>query len=126
MFFFFFFQAEDGIRDVAVTGVQTCALPIWRLGERVEIVRPAARRNGNDPRGGRAVGDRARLARRLLQILERDVVGMRVAGARSGQRPDARPLADVAGGLFHRSFLEVELFVYTVLQGDIGIVGGSD
>src|SRR2546429_6342212 len=28
MMFFFFFQAEDGIRDVAVTGVQTCALPI--------------------------------------------------------------------------------------------------
>src|SRR6266436_8302606 len=28
--FFFFFQAEDGIRDVAVTGVQTCALPIWK------------------------------------------------------------------------------------------------
>src|SRR2546429_5195490 len=26
--YFFFFQAEDGIRDVAVTGVQTCALPI--------------------------------------------------------------------------------------------------
>src|SRR2546422_4527343 len=26
--FSFFFQAEDGIRDVAVTGVQTCALPI--------------------------------------------------------------------------------------------------
>src|SRR5687768_18161489 len=34
-FFFFFFQAEDGIRDVAVTGVQTCALPIsfcWAPG----------------------------------------------------------------------------------------------
>src|SRR5687768_18292086 len=30
--FFFFFQAEDGIRDVAVTGVQTCALPIWLSG----------------------------------------------------------------------------------------------
>src|SRR6267143_2815830 len=29
MFFFFFFQAEDGIRDGTVTGVQTCALPIW-------------------------------------------------------------------------------------------------
>src|SRR5215813_14371417 len=27
--FFFFFQAEDGIRDADVTGVQTCALPIW-------------------------------------------------------------------------------------------------
>src|SRR5688572_8793777 len=29
-FFFFFFQAEDGIRDLTVTGVQTCALPICR------------------------------------------------------------------------------------------------
>src|SRR2546422_375729 len=29
VFCFFFFQAEDGIRDVAVTGVQTCALPIY-------------------------------------------------------------------------------------------------
>src|SRR2546422_8625143 len=40
---FFFFQAEDGIRDVAVTGVQTCALPITfpRRGD------------GNDRRGGR-------------------------------------------------------------------------
>src|SRR2546429_1545251 len=27
----FFFQAEDGIRDVAVTGVQTCALPIFSV-----------------------------------------------------------------------------------------------
>src|SRR5258708_21783421 len=27
---FFFFQAEDGIRDDLVTGVQTCALPIWK------------------------------------------------------------------------------------------------
>ena len=29
---FFFFQAEDGIRDYKVTGVQTCALPIWGGG----------------------------------------------------------------------------------------------
>src|SRR5699024_12153407 len=28
---YFFFQAEDGIRDRNVTGVQTCALPIYRL-----------------------------------------------------------------------------------------------
>src|SRR5438034_5827183 len=28
LFYFFFFQAEDGIRDHCVTGVQTCALPI--------------------------------------------------------------------------------------------------
>src|SRR6266545_4373175 len=32
LFFFFFFQAEDGIRDKLVTGVQTCALPICRPG----------------------------------------------------------------------------------------------
>src|SRR5438034_10445098 len=35
-FFFFFFQAEDGIRDHCVTGVQTCALPIswsWGFGD---------------------------------------------------------------------------------------------
>src|SRR5256885_12893937 len=31
---FFFFQAEDGIRDYKVTGVQTCALPISRQGRR--------------------------------------------------------------------------------------------
>src|SRR2546430_7882137 len=30
LFCFFFFQAEDGIRDLTVTGVQTCALPISR------------------------------------------------------------------------------------------------
>src|SRR3712207_7958456 len=29
--FVFFFQAEDGIRDIGVTGVQTCALPIYDL-----------------------------------------------------------------------------------------------
>src|SRR5690606_40392935 len=31
-FFCFFFQAEDGIRDFHVTGVQTCALPIFNVG----------------------------------------------------------------------------------------------
>src|SRR5574340_645300 len=31
VFLFFFFQAEDGIRDLLVTGVQTCALPIWGI-----------------------------------------------------------------------------------------------
>src|SRR5207248_4598258 len=33
LFFFFFFQAEDGIRDRTVTGVQTCALPICSFDE---------------------------------------------------------------------------------------------
>src|SRR2546429_3184748 len=43
--FFFFFQAEDGIRDVAVTGVQTCALPIFYGGamdkpRHPQVIRP--------------------------------------------------------------------------------------
>src|SRR2546430_6157473 len=35
LFCFFFFQAEDGIRDLTVTGVQTCALPICHSSRRV-------------------------------------------------------------------------------------------
>src|SRR5438309_6795457 len=45
---FFFFQAEDGIRDGTVTGVQTCALPIChRLAGPVEV-RAAASRGADD------------------------------------------------------------------------------
>src|SRR5256885_11845668 len=43
----FFFQAEDGIRDYKVTGVQTCALPIFRhlaRTEVAEVAEPFARR----------------------------------------------------------------------------------
>src|SRR2546430_5050614 len=35
--FFFFFQAEDGIRDLTVTGVQTCALPIYLRSDLVQL-----------------------------------------------------------------------------------------
>src|SRR2546429_5449414 len=50
----FFFQAEDGIRDVAVTGVQTCALPIFDLRLPVREVgllqaRPATVAELDDP-----------------------------------------------------------------------------
>src|SRR5690625_7391537 len=38
LFFIFFFQAEDGIRDGHVTGVQTCALPILAVEkERIDV-----------------------------------------------------------------------------------------
>src|SRR5260370_31790514 len=43
---FFFFQAEDGIRDSSVTGVQTCALPISgarRVRERALVAHPLSR-----------------------------------------------------------------------------------
>src|SRR3989449_10687928 len=39
MLYFFFFQAEDGIRDVAVTGVQTCALPISKKNGVTSLVK---------------------------------------------------------------------------------------
>src|SRR2546430_3311989 len=49
-FFFFFFQAEDGIRDLTVTGVQTCALPISRTSHSccgsIEGMREPARTAG--------------------------------------------------------------------------------
>src|SRR2546422_3496256 len=55
IFFFFFFQAEDGIRDVAVTGVQTCALPIYHRSPGDEC--------GGSPRGPASRGVRVRLPR---------------------------------------------------------------
>src|SRR5437764_11890027 len=48
----FFFQAEDGIRDTSVTGVQTCALPILRPGGE-RPVRPRPVRDGSVLRAGR-------------------------------------------------------------------------
>src|SRR2546425_9346934 len=55
-FLFFFFQAEDGIRDKLVTGVQTCALPIClqhprllRLRRLHSRISPGYSRRNNDP-----------------------------------------------------------------------------
>src|SRR6266478_7303338 len=42
--YFFFFQAEDGIRDLTVTGVQTCALPILELARVLKAALCATRR----------------------------------------------------------------------------------
>src|SRR2546430_9585002 len=51
---FFFFQAEDGIRDLTVTGVQTCALPIscWQSSWRdyPRVTDGSTSRNGTVPR----------------------------------------------------------------------------
>src|SRR3712207_5975871 len=44
---FFFFQAEDGIRDIGVTGVQTCALPIYQSTARRQRMLPACRTAGD-------------------------------------------------------------------------------
>src|SRR5260370_8874735 len=83
--FFFFFQAEDGIRDSSVTGVQTCALPIFtvicgvRASRTTEIGRalrdchatkPARKRNFLPMRGLRSAfgGRNCRLRRPLIPM----------------------------------------------------------
>src|SRR2546430_10292271 len=66
VFTIFFFQAEDGIRDLTVTGVQTCALPIYPAARRAAQCPAAAchRPAGVVRRTGQS-GARAGLARGL-------------------------------------------------------------
>src|SRR5260221_9626221 len=52
---FFFFQAEDGIRDHCVTGVQTCALPIYRCLARMDDDEPIFVLRAQDKTAVRAI-----------------------------------------------------------------------
>src|SRR3712207_8510846 len=54
---FIFFQAEDGIRDIGVTGVQTCALPIWRGAPRSASRRRSRRVGSPSPAAGEVASD---------------------------------------------------------------------
>src|SRR5208337_5419985 len=87
-FFFFFFQAEDGIRDTSVTGVQTCALPIYpgAAGTQAPQDRPA--RHGNADAG--AVGLAARGAAALPDGADPDTGG----GGRQAAEPRAQKLGE--------------------------------
>src|SRR2546429_7279306 len=58
----FFFQAEDGIRDVAVTGVQTCALPIYIATFKEYRAHGGLIGFAPDPRTGHECGDSRYLA----------------------------------------------------------------
>src|SRR5256885_3927102 len=60
VFFFFFFQAEDGIRDYKVTGVQTCALPISGCDREPRAL-------GGRPQPVRGAVGQPRLLMRLVQ-----------------------------------------------------------
>src|SRR5687767_6196684 len=63
--FIFFFQAEDGIRDKLVTGVQTCALPIYDTiagGEGFDVLRAG---RGRDTLSGGPGNDRLIAAARI-------------------------------------------------------------
>src|SRR5256886_15246650 len=109
---FFFFQAEDGIRDLTVTGVQTCALPILqhhrlpRLGGRHDQ-RPLAEAERADQVDDalRLRGARARRARRLepertrgMHRAELGELGSIVEAARGGGRPRSPPAPAVLRG----------------------------
>src|SRR5207244_7223504 len=71
--FFFFFQAEDGIRDDLVTGVQTCALPISidRRARGVDLARERIT-------GGAEAGAREALGRGVPLLLDLDLHGVAV------------------------------------------------
>src|SRR5205085_6614945 len=77
--FFFFFQAEDGIRDLTVTGVQTCALPIYRAvrrsreRERGAGVVPARELVGPGSRERHQPGRAARGSARQRQLRARGI-----------------------------------------------------
>src|SRR6266496_644858 len=71
VYFFFFFQAEDGIRDLYVTGVQTCALPIC------------------NPGGG--LGGNTQVSSKLVNLLKQDAGRYRWAAATVGTQ-SAAPL----------------------------------
>src|SRR5256712_13281523 len=107
----FFFQAEDGIRDLIVTGVQTCALPIFRdrrvvedhlrVGERVPVWQralsdhePGTLRALVEPDHDRGECDRGgkRCGRRL-----RDELETRVAPGEQGHRLRASPRRPAEG-----------------------------
>src|SRR2546422_2156194 len=77
--FFFFFQAEDGIRDVAVTGVQTCALPISVTR------RPARESRYARPRVTMSISPRSVIMRRSAQLQCRQ----RQEGQGEGDDPEA-------------------------------------
>src|SRR2546427_4585084 len=71
LFFFFFFQAEDGIRDLTVTGVQTCALPIFLTGHHRPASERVRSRAKPSRRGGIRRHNRAIEAGDLQIILQR-------------------------------------------------------
>src|SRR3989442_15683722 len=95
---FFFFQAEDGIRDADVTGVQTCALPI--LG-RARSTTPSVSRwvSGSSPgsatsRPRRQAVARERMFQPELEALDRERLERRSEERRGGEEGRSRGSPD--------------------------------
>src|SRR5206468_10052109 len=96
--FFFFFQAEDGIRDLIVTGVQTCALPIFLHSRLIALglgfeIEPAAARAQNVLCMGaqwKQAGREAN-AQKKGQLVNKLVREIMVAAKLGGGDPDSNP-----------------------------------
>src|SRR2546426_8362194 len=102
--FFFFFQAEDGIRDYKVTGVQTCALPI-SLHDGVRRSRTGRHAAGGDARGeprhrAHGAAGRARLPRGIARV--RPPVPWTPSIGVSAVRAPAWPARSSSGGSLPR------------------------
>src|SRR2546426_2084654 len=109
--FFFFFQAEDGIRDYKVTGVQTCALPIC-AGEFVVIL-------------GRSGAGKTTFLRSINRLIDPTAGVIRVAG-RAVTGASAAELRQVRGqiGMIFQQFNLVRRasVLDNVLAGRLGYV----
>src|SRR2546422_9452072 len=108
-YFFFFFQAEDGIRDVAVTGVQTCALPIsptsasraGRIGQRATVTRLPSGLRFRRTSVHRLRGDRVLDgAAGAFAVHEREEQGRRGWEALERHRSGPDPAGDFLGGAY--------------------------
>src|SRR5229473_3696543 len=89
MVYFFFFQAEDGIRAKLVTGVQTCALPISRAAARVTAPENSSERAllWSGARRGRG---RRSAPRRLPRLSDGGRIGTGARGRAALPRPAPR------------------------------------
>src|SRR6266540_4542828 len=115
LFFFFFFQADDGIRDRDVTGVQTCALPISR--------RPGL--------GKALIGDPPQQqGRRVKGLVELELVALVTAG--DLERPPSVPEVLGSARILHYAVQRDELgyddppHLYLLLVGfrvGVGLTG---
>src|SRR2546429_507634 len=91
--FFFFFQAEDGIRDVAVTGVQTCALPILSL-QASRLMAPICQRKCWFPHAphtlcGKPPASRLQASRWAILTAKRHCVAWIYSPKQSGSRQES-------------------------------------
>src|ERR1035437_4679768 len=105
--FFFFFQAEDGIRDIGVTGVQTCALPIRCSSPTLALKHANHAFDGNGP---------------AAAYIHVDHAGVEHHRARSNLEPRREAVDETR---HDRGRIKADDTVYRTDHPEIGLVGGA-